>query len=892
MTVLNKTMGRILLVIAAVAAIVGAFVFTPGSIDNIVGIAAAGNGQALVQRIADDEIIFELISSSGNTVDSFSISQTSGDEKSKILDFSIDAEGIVCLIREYSDKYTGEYIRQDLEVYDMNSLFSKRVAEISLENEDGIHYKWVSTSGVTVLMGTDALESTLVRTAYDTESLINVANPQTKSYREYEVDPEEGIYDVVVASDGVAFATMSGKVFAAEDGGEAEEIYPARELTELMYPMFIEAFDSEKVLIGEQISGDVLSLSVGSGDTEMLMSNSTKFTGINDYSSGDLLLASFADTQNYAGVVKSINTDGYAVVISEDGIASSVEKITKGIIPFVAGVIINFLIYAVVLIGAVMFVTIIISQVRASRTVLLKLIFASIPMVVIAFIAFGAFSYNSYSNSIEENFNKQVEDEGNLLTALFGADGFSSIEYPYHYNSVDYRYIARQLATREVYTRTAYYENNELHIGVDTDNPCFYPLELVGSSDLMKLYSDAVFSGNSQTGVIEDEDGKRITCVTPIGGASGSTVYLLETGILSSNMDRYNNAFIGQFVMIAAVFIVVICAMLIYSFRRVLTPLAEIKNGLEEFSVGNRKIRLETETEDELSDITKVFNKMATDIDTQLYSLKSLSNTYYRFVPQRIFKLLGKERLSDIKLGDYTQGRYNVLYVRLRLNSDKLSPKEDRAISDRYFNIVNQVCNQFDATMLVDRMDMHDLKIICGESGNTGVNIALAALALVDGYNATCLLQNRMEVVFVLHHTDLLYSISGDENRFIPTMVSSGLRNLEKEMDNLRMFSARLIVTEDAYKTLESDKYYHRHIGTTEGEGIPNTPLYDFYDSSSPEVIRLINGTKNTFDKAMELYSQGRYYDSKNLFALVIRENHYDNVARSYIFRCEKKLNQ
>ena len=55
-------------------------------------------------------------------------------------------------------------------------------------------------------------------------------------------------------------------------------------------------------------------------------------------------------------------------------------------------------------------------------------------------------------------------------------------------------------------------------------------------------------------------------------------------------------------------------------------------------------------------------------------------------------------------------------------------------------------------------------------------------------------------------------------------------------------------------------------------------------------MIRLLNNTKGTFDKAVELYQNRRYYDAKNLFAVVLRENQYDNVARHYVFQWEKKL--
>ena len=89
---------------------------------------------------------------------------------------------------------------------------------------------------------------------------------------------------------------------------------------------------------------------------------------------------------------------------------------------------------------------------------------------------------------------------------------------------------------------------------------------------------------------------------------------------------------------------------------------------------------------------------------------------------------------------------------------------------------------------------------------------------------------------------------------------------------------------------MDGGHYFHRYIGCPEGADSAKFGLYDFYDSCTPEEIRLINETKATFDKAMELYEAGRWYDAKNMFAVVLRENQYDNVSRTYIFRCEKHL--
>lgn len=92
---------------------------------------------------------------------------------------------------------------------------------------------------------------------------------------------------------------------------------------------------------------------------------------------------------------------------------------------------------------------------------------------------------------------------------------------------------------------------------------------------------------------------------------------------------------------------------------------------------------------------------------------------------------------------------------------------------------------------------------------------------------------------------------------------------------------------EAAYERMANkDSYAGRYIGRLE-DGSLVTGLYDIYDDRSGEEIRLVKQTQHAFDKAMELYEKGFYYEAKNLLACVLRENPKDMAAKYYIFRCE-----
>lgn len=98
---------------------------------------------------------------------------------------------------------------------------------------------------------------------------------------------------------------------------------------------------------------------------------------------------------------------------------------------------------------------------------------------------------------------------------------------------------------------------------------------------------------------------------------------------------------------------------------------------------------------------------------------------------------------------------------------------------------------------------------------------------------------------------------------------------------------SRFLMTDTAYEHLAGkDSYAGRYIGRLKNTDL-DLGLYDIYDDRSAEQIRLMKQTRHAFDKAMELYEKGFYYEAKNLYACVLRENPGDMAAKYYIFRCE-----
>jgi hypothetical protein len=263
-----------------------------------------------------------------------------------------------------------------------------------------------------------------------------------------------------------------------------------------------------------------------------------------------------------------------------------------------------------------------------------------------------------------------------------------------------------------------------------------------------------------------------------------------------------------------------------------------------------------------------------------------MSQTYYRFVPPSIIGMLGEDNLGALTLGSNVKGDFAVLNIRM-YPEETMGLDQTEALMNRFFNTVNQFTQQSGIISIVDDANLQSMMLICQNGVDSALVTALTILARMDADNKHYSPQEQLEVMFVLDQTDVYFGICGDEERYIPVVLAPGFENLLANGSFLRGMGSRLLMTSTAYKAaLNMGAYAHRYVGHLEMEK-RDVGMYDVYDDRSAEQIRVIRQTQRTFDKAMELFEKGYYYEAKNLYAMVLRENQQDMAARHYIFRCE-----
>lgn len=865
-------------------------------VDCFYTISTAGEGRSLISWYDEKDITVALVNSEGQIEKSVNIPLQKGKISHEIEAACMGEDEKVYLLLSSFESVSGEAVKKELYIYDFSKIFitktvvsteqlQDQVEEDQTEPEDIWTYKWMNTTGNALsLIGVNSDSTKAVRKVFEFGEVTS-NNLNVKSERVYPLAEGEGIYQAIGNGTDIAYISKAGKLYHATET-QVQEVYPAREIDVLMYPLYLFYAETGYVYMQDGQSGNIIKLNLTDGTEEVIMKGTAPFSAADVVTPRDICMMSMTNLNHFSATIKNSQGDGYKLLTVQEGIGFISDCLIKPYTQLALLFLKTFILYLVIAGSVVLVIYGIINGILKGRTIIGKLIVAALPIMILAMSVFGIIAYRYYWDSVVTSYEKQTLDEGNMMTALFGQESFDALEYPYDYNSDNYRYLAQQMEGRELYSRVVYYEDGELYTGVDPDSPCFYPIGIQMNAKLDAIYKKAAMLGETVTETVQDKTGKRIVSVTPVGGTAGRSVYLYETGVFVAILDEYQNLYVKNFIWICVAFVVVVAVLLIAMFLQILQPLSEIREGMEKFTGGNRNIRIEPETNDELAGICQAFNKMADDIDIQIKNLQNLSDTYYRFMPLSIIGLLGTDNLDNLTLGSQIQGTYAVLSIQIQ-NKEESSLHIREEEINRFFNLINTQAMKQNAIPIVDSANLTSMLLICKDGVASAIRLALTILASIDAFNAGAQEADRLDIMCLLHRSDIFVGICGDEERYIPVLITPELENMLKNKEIFAKVGSRLLITGQTYNGLESGSGFEsRYIGTLGVEG-EKGGFYEFYDDREAGEAHLLKRTESNFRKAMKLFEQGYLYEAKNLFAMVLQDNPDDMIAKYYIFRCE-----
>ncbi|MBC8400786.1 MAG: response regulator [Candidatus Marinimicrobia bacterium] len=239
--------------------------------------------------------------------------------------------------------------------------------------------------------------------------------------------------------------------------------------------------------------------------------------------------------------------------------------------------------------------------------------------------------------------------------------------------------------------------------------------------------------------------------------------------------------------------------------------------------------------------------------------LLQINNAYGKFLPRRFLRVLRKDDILDLKLGDQIQGEMTIMFSDIRSFtrlSEGMSPKENFNFLNEYLKVATPPIRSNNG--FIDKYIGDGIMALFPKCPDDGINASIDTLKRLENFN-----KNRQKVkkspvrIGIGLHTGLLMlGTIGDEERMDGTVISDAV-NLASRLEGLtKKYRSTILISSHTMGKLENpDKYNHRFLGKVKVKGKNDiVSVIEIYDGDPDHIIELKKKTKPLFEQGLKFY--------------------------------------
>ena len=414
--------------------------------------------------------------------------------------------------------------------------------------------------------------------------------------------------------------------------------------------------------------------------------------------------------------------------------------------------------------------------------------------------------------------------------------------------------------------------------------------------EVAELFYDVARTGQVIRTGFRDVLGDWTILLTPVLDENGQVVAVLETGDTRQSLDYAVEQGVAQLTRLNLGIMALLAVLLSAVIAVSLHPLGILKNRVEEISNGKLGVQAPERGNDEVSEITRVFNAMSRNVEFRDREIRMTSDGYSRFVPAKVFELLEKSSVIDVRLEDQTDVEATVLNCWVDTFDDIARTMRSKEM----FRLINQVLAQLvpvvdESGGMVDRFDRAGLLAIYTDQTRRALDAAVTLCQTIRVNRPEETGEEVLPFHVILSAGPAMIGIVGAQRRLEAMTISEHtsftgfLRPLAAE------YGASVLMTGSAAASIDDfeSSYHARTIGFVYMRTLDRMErLYDVFDGDDETTRRLKEETKAQFEKGVALFCAHRYYDARLLFVEVLKKNRRDKAAQNYLYLCDTYYRQ
>lgn len=275
--------------------------------------------------------------------------------------------------------------------------------------------------------------------------------------------------------------------------------------------------------------------------------------------------------------------------------------------------------------------------------------------------------------------------------------------------------------------------------------------------------------------------------------------------------------------------------------------------------------------------------------------LSVVNTAYSNFVPKEFLRLLNREKITDVALGDLVQTDITILFSGIRgftSISEKVNSEEIFDLLNHYYTGITSIIRKNKG--FIDKFIGDEIVVLFPDSPENAIQTAREMIQYLDGFNEEQSKKGKINVKIGIgiHSGHVTLGTLGGKERMDTTVIGNAV-GIAKKLESLtKSFFVPVIISASTYNSLEKKSKEEMreidHLKLRNKEGF--LTIYEFFGSDSESIREKKKASALEYFRALTLYRGGFMQKAKDLFLHCHTILPEDPISTIYINRCNDSL--
>lgn len=278
-------------------------------------------------------------------------------------------------------------------------------------------------------------------------------------------------------------------------------------------------------------------------------------------------------------------------------------------------------------------------------------------------------------------------------------------------------------------------------------------------------------------------------------------------------------------------------------------------------------------------------------------AIREIHEVSQKFVPSEFLESLGKDNITEVRLGDLVEREVTVVFADIReftTVSEGMSPKENFLFVNSFNNKMGPIIRKNNGFILQYLGD--GFMALFPKGSQNAVRASVEMQKALQEYNKERQTKNRepIKVGVGMQNGKLIMGITGDIKRLDAAIISDTVNTAARVEGLSKHYGTSILLTKECKDNLTNpEEFDFRYLGPVQVKGKQNSiDLYECINGDTKALLEHKLNTLPTFNKAMNLYFNKEFAMAAVTFQQIFKKNTLDGTSKLFLNKSARLITQ